>query len=266
MMAGWLARTGYRPSRAGIVSNVELLRCAVRGSRSGSSGSWSYRASAPPSSARAAAARLAKVLAARRPDLVSGVVTLGSPQVGPLAVHPLVRLQVEAVGRLGIARRPGPVQALLPATATAARVLGGPRAAAARRRRLVSVYSKSDGVVDWRSCLDPRATELVEIRASHCGMAVIARGLARGRGRARRLPRLRGAPPAGAARPAAPAPARGLAGPCARASRHHDRRAADLTGAQVVERLVRLLEPEGGDLVRTGTRGASSRNSSRPRA
>jgi triacylglycerol lipase len=38
--------------------------------------------------------------------------------------------------------------------------------------QLVSVYSKSDGVVDWRSCLDPHATELVEIRASHCGMAV----------------------------------------------------------------------------------------------
>jgi triacylglycerol lipase len=36
----------------------------------------------------------------------------------------------------------------------------------------VSVYSKSDGIVDWRSCLDPDATELVEIGASHCGMAV----------------------------------------------------------------------------------------------
>jgi triacylglycerol lipase len=40
--------------------------------------------------------------------------------------------------------------------------------------RLVSIYSKSDGVVDWRSCLDPHADELVEIGASHCGMAVSA--------------------------------------------------------------------------------------------
>jgi triacylglycerol lipase len=37
---------------------------------------------------------------------------------------------------------------------------------------LVSVYSKSDGIVDWHSCLDPHATRLVEIKASHCGMAV----------------------------------------------------------------------------------------------
>ena len=36
----------------------------------------------------------------------------------------------------------------------------------------VSVYSRSDGVVDWHACLDPSADEHVEITASHCGMAV----------------------------------------------------------------------------------------------
>jgi hypothetical protein len=35
----------------------------------------------------------------------------------------------------------------------------------------VSVYSRRDGVVDWRACLDP-AAQHVEIAASHCGMAV----------------------------------------------------------------------------------------------
>jgi hypothetical protein len=37
----------------------------------------------------------------------------------------------------------------------------------------VSVYSRSDGIVRWRSCLDPVA-EQVEVRASHIGMAVNA--------------------------------------------------------------------------------------------
>jgi triacylglycerol lipase len=36
----------------------------------------------------------------------------------------------------------------------------------------VSIYSRSDGIVDWRACLDPCADEHVEISASHCGMAV----------------------------------------------------------------------------------------------
>ena len=38
--------------------------------------------------------------------------------------------------------------------------------------RYICVYSRSDGIVDWRACLDGAAEELVEIRASHCGMAV----------------------------------------------------------------------------------------------
>jgi hypothetical protein len=36
----------------------------------------------------------------------------------------------------------------------------------------VSVYSRSDGIVNWRSCLDPVADQHVEVRSSHCGMAV----------------------------------------------------------------------------------------------
>src|SRR3954454_10335747 len=37
----------------------------------------------------------------------------------------------------------------------------------------VSLYSRSDGVVDWHACLDP-AAECVEIDASHCGMSLNA--------------------------------------------------------------------------------------------
>jgi hypothetical protein len=33
-----------------------------------------------------------------------------------------------------------------------------------------SVFSRRDGVVDWRSCLDPQARH-VEVTTSHCGMA-----------------------------------------------------------------------------------------------
>ncbi len=35
----------------------------------------------------------------------------------------------------------------------------------------LAVYSKTDGIVDWRSCLDPSAEHL-EIRSSHCGMGM----------------------------------------------------------------------------------------------
>jgi triacylglycerol lipase len=174
MMAGWLKRTGYRPSRAGIVSNVNcagvlLPRLEQRLERLVD---LQGRRAAVVGQSRGGT--LAKVLARRRPDLVSGVVALGSPQVDPLAVHPLVRLQVEAVSRLGSLGAPGLFKRSClngDCCSTFWEDLAGPLAAGIP---LVSVYSKSDGVVDWHSCLDPHATELVEIRASHCGMAVSA--------------------------------------------------------------------------------------------
>ncbi|MEA2406496.1 MAG: triacylglycerol lipase [Thermoleophilaceae bacterium] len=172
MMAGWLKRSGYKPSRAGIVSNVNCAGVlmprleqrlerlvALQGQRAAIVG-------------QSRGGTLAKVLASRRPDLVSGVVALGSPQVDPLAVHPLVRLQVEAVSRLGSLGAPGLFKrSCLDGECCSSfwEDLAQPPPPGVQ---LVSVYSKSDGVVDWRSCLDPHATELVEIRASHCGMAV----------------------------------------------------------------------------------------------
>ena len=36
-----------------------------------------------------------------------------------------------------------------------------------------ALYSKTDGVVDWRACLDP-AAEQIEVRASHVGMGLNA--------------------------------------------------------------------------------------------
>jgi triacylglycerol lipase len=38
----------------------------------------------------------------------------------------------------------------------------------------VALYSKSDGIVNWRACMDPAADELVEVHTSHCGMSVNA--------------------------------------------------------------------------------------------
>jgi hypothetical protein len=38
----------------------------------------------------------------------------------------------------------------------------------------VALYSRSDGIVDWRSCMDPGADACVEVHASHCGMGMNA--------------------------------------------------------------------------------------------
>ena len=102
------------------------------------------------------------------------VVALGAPVRSQLAVHPLVLAQVGVVAALGTAAAPGlfSVRCLRGECCSRFRdALAGPFPPEVG---YVSLYSRSDGIVDWRSCLDPCADEHVEVRASHCGMSVSA--------------------------------------------------------------------------------------------
>ena len=114
----------------------------------------------------------AKALGARHPDLVAGVIALGSPVRAQLAVHPLVLAQVGVVATLGSAR-----SGLLSWRCLRGECCSRFRDALAGpfppEVGYVSLYSKTDGIVDWHSCLDPEAS-CVEVRASHCGMSVSA--------------------------------------------------------------------------------------------
>jgi triacylglycerol lipase len=172
MMARWLKRAGYRPSRAGIVSNVNCAGTLMPRLEERLERLVSEQGQKAAIVGQSRGGTLAKVLARRRPDLTAGVVALGSPQIDPLAVHPLVRLQVEAVGRLGSIGAPGLFKRSCIDGDCCSSFWEDLAAPLPRGVRLVSVYSKSDGVVSWQACLDPHATQLVEIHTSHCGMAV----------------------------------------------------------------------------------------------
>jgi triacylglycerol lipase len=174
MMARWLKHAGYRPSRAGIVSNVNCSGVVMPRLEKRLERLVSLQGQRAVIVGQSRGGTFARVLAHRRPDLVSGVVALGSPQLDPLAVHPLVRLQVEAVSRLGSLGAPGLFKRSCLEGDCCTSFWEELAEPPPQGVRLVSIYSKSDGVVDWRSCLDPHAHELVEIRASHCGMAVSA--------------------------------------------------------------------------------------------
>jgi triacylglycerol lipase len=199
-MALWLRRMGYAPKRAGLRFNADCSEAEMA------------RLEARLESAAAGAGRrpaivgwsrgglFARALAVRRPELVSGIVTLGSPLLNPLGyVHPVLHLALEATSTLGDRGVPG----LLSHGCADEWALDGAtdpnaisRALIARTRRLLadgerccerfwsdmrapfpqdvpffSLYSKSDAIVNWRACLDP-AAEHVEVDASHCGMGV----------------------------------------------------------------------------------------------
>jgi triacylglycerol lipase len=175
-MAGWLKRAGYRPTRAGLRANVNCSGTLVQGLEERLERVVADQDRRAVVIGQSRGGALAKVLAVRRPELVAGVVTLGSPQLAPLAVHPLVRLQLHAVGALGSLGAPGLFRrSCLDGECCADfwEELAGPLPAGVG---MVAVYSRSDGIVDWRACLDPCADEHVEIASSHLGMAVSPAG------------------------------------------------------------------------------------------
>ena len=173
-LSGWLRRNGYCTHRTGIRANFDCSEEACRRLESRLEHMAERHDERVIVIGQSRGGVFAKALAARRPELVEGIVTLGSPSVSQLSIHPLVLAQVGLVSALGTARVPGlfSVNCLRGKCCEAFRAaLDGPFPDDVG---YVAVYSRSDGVVQWKSCLDPAADELVEVSASHCGMGVNA--------------------------------------------------------------------------------------------
>ena len=201
VMAKFLKAHGFRARRAGIPWNVdcseaEMKRLRIRLERAADSAG-----SRVAIVGQSRGGLFGRALAVRYPELVGAVVGLGSPLVDPLLhVHPFLHLQLELLAGLGDRRLPR-----LASHACVPEGIAGQLAEVAERhpmsrvlvKRLekiepgdccrefwadlvapfpgevsyLSIYSRTDGIVNHQSCLDPAARHL-EVRSSHCGMAV----------------------------------------------------------------------------------------------
>jgi triacylglycerol lipase len=170
-MTHWLRAMGYHTRRAGIRANVDCSKATC--TRLEKRLEAFAEASGEPVSiiGQSRGGIFARALAVRRPDLVAGIVTLGSPIAGQLRVHPLVLAQVGLVSALGTARVPGLFRWRCLRGDCCEDFREAITGAFPSEIPYVAMYSRSDGVVDWHACLDP-AAECVEVRASHCGMSV----------------------------------------------------------------------------------------------
>ncbi|MEA2279908.1 MAG: triacylglycerol lipase [Solirubrobacteraceae bacterium] len=173
-MTQWLRANGYHTRRAGIRANVSCSETACARLEARLEGFAEAQGRPVTIIGQSRGGIFARALAARRPDLVDGIVTLGSPTVSQLRVHPLVLLQIGLVGALGSGHVPGlfSLRCLRGDCCTRFReALEGPLPVDVR---WLALYSRSDGIVDWRACCAPEASELVEVRSTHCGMGLNA--------------------------------------------------------------------------------------------
>jgi triacylglycerol lipase len=171
VLRGWLRRRGARTSSAGMCLNVDcaeriVSRLEVRLRNLAADTGWPVVVIG-----HSRGGELARVLAVRYPDAVRTLVMLGSPVVEPLSAGRPVLAAVRSVTFLGDLGVPGMFStscAVGDCCAAFREDLGAPLAPGVRA---IAIYSRSDGIVSWRACLDPCARQL-EVESSHAGMPV----------------------------------------------------------------------------------------------
>lgn len=112
---------------------------------------------------------LGRLLATRRPDLVEGLVMVGSPVHDPLGVHTVLVQAAKTIACAGGLGLPGLMTEDCISGDCAARV--NDETAIPLDVPALAFYSRRDTVVPWQSEMDPSA-ENVEIRTAHVSMTI----------------------------------------------------------------------------------------------
>lgn len=170
-MARALRERGFRTYRSHILANVGCTLNAAAQLESRLESIVLRRGTRVQVVGHSLGGMIARGIAVRRPDLVSGIVTMGSPMLAPAAHHLALTAGVDLLVRLSRAGVPGLMSDDCVGGACARRSWNESREAVPDGVAFTAIYSRRDGIVDWRACVDP-AAEAVEVRASHIGMAV----------------------------------------------------------------------------------------------
>jgi triacylglycerol lipase len=171
VMRSWLRGRGHPVATSGLRLNAGCAG-AIVDRLQGELWNFAERSGAPAiliGQSRGGA--IARSLAVREPDSVAGLVMLGTPVCDALAVSaPVLRTvrTVAALGDLGLSRLFSTRCAEGECCESFWDDLHAPLA---RHIDSLAVYSRSDGIVNWRACLDPHS-RAAEVRSSHCGMSV----------------------------------------------------------------------------------------------
>jgi pimeloyl-ACP methyl ester carboxylesterase len=171
VMARWLARAGYTPLRSQVRLNVDCSRATVDRLERRVAAAVEREGRPVTLIGQSLGGVFAKTVALRRPELVAGVITLGSPHLAPAAAHRLLMADVAvltALSRAGLRNLMRTECVRGDCASSSWRELQGTFPA---HVPFASVYSRSDGIVDWHACLDP-AAEHIEVASSHCGMSM----------------------------------------------------------------------------------------------
>jgi len=166
----WLRRIGYKPHDSRIGLNADCPNLLIR-HRLAATVEKAFRAQKKKVHVigHSLGGVLARAVAAQMPERVASVITLSAPFQG-VAAHPTV-LRVAELVRSQILERHG--TGVLPSCYTGActcRFLGSLTTRIPKTVSQTAIYTKSDGIVDWRMCTTGNPTVDYEVAGTHIGM------------------------------------------------------------------------------------------------
>lgn len=167
----WLRRIGYSPFFSGVGVNVECIQTLTDWLENTVSDVHAETGRPVRLIGHSLGGFLARRVALRRPEMVSQLISLGSP-IQSIVPHPLV---MAVAGFLGKGLRPHSDSGRKRGACYTARCecLSGRwqvRCPPPYVQR-AAVYSRSDGVISWRHCLEPEPSLNYEVGGSHIGLA-----------------------------------------------------------------------------------------------
>jgi pimeloyl-ACP methyl ester carboxylesterase len=169
VLAGWLARIGYRPRLCGFVANLDCADRAVERVERRLEGLNQQYGRRVALIGHSRGGHYARALGRRRPELVSHAISIGAALRPGLSIS--YPTQVAAAGVRRVLLRSGRARSERCLTGACDCAFGRDYEGdfPADRVRLTSIYSKGDGVVRWQSSLIPYG-ECVEVTGSHVGL------------------------------------------------------------------------------------------------
>jgi pimeloyl-ACP methyl ester carboxylesterase len=171
-LAGWLRRLGYATVSSGMTVNAGCADVAMHRLEAQVDGLQEVHGRRIALVGHSRGGALAKAAAARRPDAISHVVTLGTGMERQLDVSAIGLAGVSVartIARRDATRRPGCFTEECDCAFGVAVRATFPEAV-----RLTSVYSRHDGMVRWQSCVAQYAHN-VEVGGTHLGLGLNAK-------------------------------------------------------------------------------------------
>jgi pimeloyl-ACP methyl ester carboxylesterase len=170
-MYAWLKRLGYRPYYSGIDLNAECPDLLIK-----------HHLNELVHQAREESGRkvhlighslggvIARSLATQRPAAIASIITLGSPFPG-VVLHGRILRETEVVRRFIQSQHGGTVRAECYTELCKCDFMRSLRRGIPSRLSQTAIFTKNDGLIDWRSCRTGDREIDVEVGGTHAGLA-----------------------------------------------------------------------------------------------